>query len=187
MDLNELWAHPDAIAVAKLQVPPLTLESTHGPVDLRAFCAERAVLYTYPATGVAGRDPSVDPAPGWDDIAGAAGCTPQSLGFKHHYGSFSNSGVRVAGVSTQPLLEQRGFASRNAVPFPLICDELLGLQRAWSLPTFIVGPRIFLKRMVLYVECNEVRMAMYPVENPGRSAAAMLLLLANRGDSTGST
>jgi peroxiredoxin len=187
MDLNGLWANPDAIAAAKLQVPPLTLESTHGPVDLRAFCAERAVLYTYPATGVPGRDPTVDPAPGWDDIPGAAGCTLQSLGFKHHYGSFSNSGLRVAGISTQPLSEQLGFASSNAVPFPLICDELLGLQHAWSLPTFTVGPRTFLKRMLLYVDRNELRTAMYPVENPGGSATAMLLLLANREGSAAGT
>jgi hypothetical protein len=82
--------------------------------------------------------------------------------------------MRVAGISTQPLLEQRAFAARNGIPFPLLSDELLGLQRAWSLPTFTAGAKTFLERMVLYVECNELRGAMYPVENPGASAEAVL-------------
>ena len=178
MNPTELWAQPGAIAAAGLQVPQLTMESTQGPIELRAFCAERAVLYTYPATGVPGRDPSMDPAPGWDDIPGAAGCTVQSLGFKQQHGHWAASGVRIAGISTQPLVEQQDFSERNALPFPLLCDELLGLQRAWSLPTFTVGSRIFLERMVLYVEHNELRLAIYPVVNPGLSAEAMLRLLS---------
>jgi hypothetical protein len=69
------WAEPDALAGASSKVPALTLSSTVGPIELSAFCAERAVLYVYPATGVPGRDPAIDPAPGWDDIPGAAGWT----------------------------------------------------------------------------------------------------------------
>ena len=153
MSEQECWWDADA----RLEVPALTLASTLGPLELRVFCAERAVLYLYPATGVPGRDPAIDPAPGWDDIAGAAGCTPQSLGFQRECGGFASLGVRVAGISTQPLAEQRDFAERHALPFPLLCDEQLRLQRAWALPTFIVGSRTFLKRMVLYVEDNQVR------------------------------
>jgi hypothetical protein len=39
--------------------------------------------------------------------------------------------------------------------------------------------RTFLRRVVLYVERNELRTAIYPVENPGGSAEALLRLLAN--------
>jgi peroxiredoxin len=172
------WAKLDGIASTSLEVPALTLSSTVGLIELRVFCAERAVLYTYPATGVPGRDPASDPAPGWDDIPGAAGCTRQSLGFEQAYGSFVQAGVRVAGVSTQPLAEQRDFAERHALPFPLLCDESLELQRAWALPTFRVGARTFLKRMVLFVENDCVREVSYPVTHPEGSAQLMLRRLA---------
>ena len=160
-----------------LRVPRLTLPSTVGPLDLRIFCAERVVLYVYPATGVPGRDPALDPAPGWDDIPGAAGCTAQCLGFKQAFDSFTRQGIRVAGISSQPLAEQREFAVRHAIPFPLICDESLALQQAWTLPTFSVGNRTFLRRLVLYIAANRIERVIYPVVAPGESAAAMLELL----------
>lgn len=180
MQRNDLWSDPEAVVRAGLDVPPLTLASTVGPIDLRAFCAGRAVLYYYPATGVPGRDPAIDPAPGWDDISGAAGCTPQCLGFKQEFGNFERSSVRVAGISTQPLTEQRDFANRHELPFPLICDSALALQRAWGMPTFTVGSRTFLERLVMYVEACRVQLVIYPIAAPGASAQATLDLLSNR-------
>jgi peroxiredoxin len=158
-------------------VPPLTLPSTRGELDLRAFCAGRAVLYIYPATGVPGRDPTVDPAPGWDDIPGAAGCTRQCRGFKAAFAAFVERGMRLAGVSSQPLSEQADFALREAIPFPLICDQELALQQAWELPVFSAGGRTFLHRMVLYISANRVERVLYPVADPGESAQALLALL----------
>ena len=160
-----------------LEVPTLTLPSTLGLIELRAFCAERVVLYVYPATGVPGRDPAIDPAPGWDDIPGAPGCTSQSLGFKEAFERYVQYGLRVAGISSQPLLEQREFAARHAIPFPLLCDERLRLQQTWGLPAFTVGGRTFLKRMVLQVTANRIERIMYPVTPPAESAGAMLELL----------
>lgn len=179
------WAEPEAVVAARLQVPELTLPSTAGFVRLRAFCAERAALYLYPATGVPERDPAFDPAPGWDDIPGAAGCTRQSLGFQQQHARFAQAGVRVAGISTQPLGEQQAFAERHALPFSLLCDEWLELQRAWALPTFSVGARTFLKRMVLYVERNQVCEVLYPVADPGESAQLLWQRLAARAPGGG--
>jgi peroxiredoxin len=158
-------------------VPQLSLPSTAGELDLRAFCSERVVLYVYPATGVPGRDPAVDPAPGWDDIPGAAGCTMQCRGFKASFEAFVERGIRVAGVSGQSLREQADFAAREAIPFPLICDREFALQHAWGLPVFSAGGRTFLRRMVLYIAANQIERALYPVEHPGESAQAMLALL----------
>jgi peroxiredoxin len=172
------WTEPAAVVAPGRAVPVLTLPSTWGPIALRALCAERAALYVYPATGVPGRDPAIDPAPGWDDIPGAAGCTRQSLGFQQEHERFARARVRVAGISTQPLAEQRGFAERHALHFPLLCDELLELQRAWALPTFRVAQRTFLKRMVLYVVANQVQQVLYPVADPGASAELLLQRLA---------
>jgi peroxiredoxin len=158
-------------------VPPLTLPSTRGQIELRAFCSERAVLYVYPATGVPGRDPAIDPAPGWDDIPGAAGCTRQCRGFKASFASFLERGIAVAGVSGQSLAEQADFALREALPFPLICDATFALQQAWELPVFSAGGRTFLRRMVLYIAANQIERVVYPVADPGESARAMLALL----------
>jgi len=158
-------------------VPPLRLPSTHGEIALRAFCSERAVLYVYPATGVPGRDPAIDPAPGWDDIPGAAGCTRQCRGFKAAFETFVERGIRVAGVSGQSLREQADFAQREAIPFPLICDQEFALQQAWELPVFSAGGRTFLRRMALFVAANQIERVLYPVTDPGESARAMLALL----------
>ncbi len=158
-------------------IPALELQSTNGSVRLTEFCAERAVLYVYPATGVPGRDPAIDPAPGWDDIPGAAGCTPQSLGFKSAYADFTRQGIRVAGVSTQPLAEQKDFALRHQLPFPLLCDEELALQAALALPKFKIGDRTFLKRLVLYLESNRIRHVISAIVSPTDSARQMLELL----------
>jgi peroxiredoxin len=174
MQDDERWSDSESSVRSRLEVPPLLLPSTNGPMELRALCAERALLFFYPATGVPGRDPACDPAPGWDDIPGAAGCTPQSLGFKAAFATFTKRGVRVAGISTQPLDEQRDFATRHAIPFPLICDQQLELQRAWGLPTFRVEGRTFLKRMVLYIAAQHVAHMIYPVPVPAESAARAL-------------
>jgi peroxiredoxin len=166
-------------------VPAIQLPSTNGSVRLAEFCAERAVLYVYPATGVPGRDPAIDPAPGWDDIPGAAGCTPQSLGFKSAYADFARQGIRVAGVSTQPLAEQKDFAERHQLPFPLLCDEELGLQGALALPTFKIGSRTFLKRLVLYVEGMRLRDVISAISSPADSAQQMLALLHKKATRSG--
>lgn len=55
------------------EVPATALPSTLGG-DLATAAAERLVVYVYPRTGVPG-EPLL---PGWDDIPGARGCTPQS-------------------------------------------------------------------------------------------------------------
>lgn len=172
--------HTQSPPRAGLQVPGLTLPSTVGQLDLRVLCASRAVLYFYPATGVPGRDPALDPAPGWDEIPGAAGCTSQCLGFKEAFDGFANRAIQVAGISSQPLAEQLDFVEHHSIPFPLICDDLLRLQRAWSLPTFSVGGRIFLRRLALYIVANQIEQVLYPITAPSQNAEHALELLGDR-------
>jgi hypothetical protein len=52
------------------------LDSSLGPVGLAELCSGRAVVYVYPRAG----RPGVPMLPGWDEIPGARGCTPQSWG-----------------------------------------------------------------------------------------------------------
>ena len=66
------------------------------------------MVYIYPRTGV----PGVDAPPGWDEIPGARGCTPQSCGFRDHFAELKRLGVaQLYGLSTQDTAYQREAAS----------------------------------------------------------------------------
>ena len=54
--------------------------------------------------------------------AAAPGCTAESKGFRDHYAELSARGVRVIGVSTDTVDEQRAFAQKYGFPFPLVAD-----------------------------------------------------------------
>jgi len=161
----------DHLAGAKL--PDLVLPSSQGAVNLRDF----EVLYVYPRSG----KPGVPSLPGWDEIPGARGCTPQSCGFRDHYRDF---GARVAGVSAQSLDDQREFARRNEMPFPVISDEWLDLARDPGLPTFEVEGLTLYKRLALVAESGTIVKVFYPVFPPDRNAEEVLAWLASSRTTT---
>jgi peroxiredoxin len=130
-------------------LPDLALPATRGGAFNVSVLGGRTVLYTYPRTGV----PGVDLPPGWDDIPGARGCTPQSCGFRDHFAELKALGVaRIFGPSTQDTDYQREAAERLHLPFPLLSDAQLKFTRALDLPTFIAAGMTLLKRMVLIVD-----------------------------------
>jgi len=154
-------------------VPPLVLDSSAGPVDLAELCAERGVVYVYPRSG----RPGVPLLPGWNDIPGARGCTPQSCAFRDHHAELKALGARVAGLSAQPLDDQIEFAERNRMPFPVVSDPLLRLEAELGLPTFeTAGLRLY-KRLTLVAECGVVVKAFYPVFPPDRNAGDVVAWL----------
>ena len=143
-------------------VPDLVLPSSRGAVNLRDF----EVLYVYPRSGRPGRDL----LPGWDDIPGARGCTPQSCAFRDHSAELKALGTRVAGLSAQTLDDQIEFAQRNRMPFPVISDEWLELARDPGLPTFEVEGLTLYKRLALIAEQGRIVKVFYPVFPPDRNA-----------------
>ena len=155
------------------ELPDLVLPSSQGAVNVRDF----DVLYVYPRSGKPG-EPSL---PGWDDIPGARGCTPQSCGFRDRYGEF---GVRVAGVSAQNLDDQIEFAERNKMPFPVISDEWLDLARDPGLPTFEVQGLTLYKRLALVAEDARIVKVFYPVFPPDKNAEEVLAWLASSRSTT---
>jgi peroxiredoxin len=157
-------------------VPQLTLDSTQGPVSLRALSQDLLVLYAYPRAG----RPGVPSLPGWDDIPGARGCTPQSLGFRDASPSFHELGAEVAGVSAQTLDDQQEFAQRNAIPYPLIADPELRLAATLRLPTFEVEALTLYKRLALVVEGCAIVKVFYPVFPPNENAPEVLAWLGER-------
>jgi peroxiredoxin len=155
-------------------IPPLTLPSSQGPVDLAELARERLVLYVYPRSG----RPGVPLLPGWDAIPGARGCTPQSCAFRDHAAELAALGARVAGLSAQSLDDQIEFAERNHMPSPVVSDEGLALRDALRLPTFEIEGLTLYKRVTVVAEAGSVVKVFYPVFPPDRNAEEVVEWLA---------
>jgi peroxiredoxin len=160
-----------------MQLPDLALAATHGPpVNLRTRGGS-AVVYVYPWSG---RPGYADP-PGWDDIPGAHGSTPETEGFRDRYPRFRALDVEVLGLSTQSSEHQRELCTRLGVPFAILSDIDFSFQRAMRLPTFEAGGTPFLKRLTLIVEDGRLRHVFYPVHPPGAHAEDVLAWLEASG------
>jgi peroxiredoxin len=154
------------------ELPDLSLPSTAGTdVNLREAAAEGTlVLYVYPRTG----KPGEPLPPGWDDIPGARGCTPQACSFRDSHGELERLGARVYGLSAQSLADQHEFGARVDLPYALISDPELELAAALRLPTFEVeGLRLY-KRITLIARRGRIEHVFYPVFPPDRNAADVI-------------
>jgi peroxiredoxin len=157
-------------------LPQLTLDSSEGPVSLRALSMDRLVLYIYPRTG----QPDKPVGAEWDAIPGARGCTPQSCAFRDHVSELQGLGAAVAGLSAQPLDEQVEFAERSHIPYPVIADPERKLGAALRLSTFEFGGMTLYKRVTLVVEACAVAKVFYPVFPPDENAAEVVAWLTAR-------
>lgn len=157
-----------------MKVADLALPATSGAAVNLARLAGRTVLYLYPRTGV----PGVDLPPGWNDIPGARGCTPQSCGFRDHFAELKGLGVsHLFGLSTQDTDYQREAAERLHLPFAILSDAGLSFTRAMRLPTFTVAGMTLLKRMALVLDEGVIANVFYPVFPPDRNAAEVVAWL----------
>ncbi len=158
-------------------LPSLCLPATIGDrLDLADLARDRLVAYLYPRTGTPGQ-PSPD---GWDDIPGARGCTPQSCAYRDSLAEFERLGANLVGISAQGGDEQRGFAAREHIPFPLLSDPGLELAEAIGLPTFAADGMTLYRRLTLVAEAGEIVKVFYPVFPPDRDATAALAWLGAR-------
>ena len=155
-----------------LELPELTLQSSAGPVNVR----DLDVIYVYPRSGKPGR-PLL---PGWDETPGARGCTPQSCAFRDLHTELAKTGARVAGLSVQSLDDQREFAERNHMPFPVVSDPERALGAALGLPTFEIAGLTLYKRITLVAEDARIVKVFYPVFPPDANAGEVLRWLQNR-------
>jgi peroxiredoxin len=160
------------------ELPSVSLASTRGePVDLAEAAAGLLVAYVYPRTGV----PGEPLPPDWDAIPGARGCTPQSCSYRDSRAEFERHGATLVGISAQAPAEQREFAEREAIPYPLLSDGELALaSEPLRLPTFEAAGMTLYKRLTLIAEAGRVVKAFYPVFPPDRDAAGVLAWLAER-------
>ena len=156
------------------KLPDITLPATAGPPVTLSTLKGVSVLYIYPRTGV----PGVDAPPGWDDIPGARGCTPQSCGFRDHFAELKAYGIaQVYGLSSQDTAYQREAAQRLHLPFPLLSDVDLKLKSAIGLPTFFTSGMTLYKRMAMVLEDAAIVRVFYPVFPPDKNAEEVMAWL----------
>jgi len=159
------------------RLPDVPLPATSGGAVNLSKLPGVTVLYIYPRTGV----PGVDPPPGWDQIPGARGCTPQSCGFRDHFAELKALGVsHVFGLSTQETDYQREDAERLHLPFPLLSDAAFNFGRALYLPMFAAGGMTLLARMALVIEDGVIVKVFYPVFPPDKNAGDVVAWLRER-------
>ncbi|WP_460516955.1 peroxiredoxin [Flindersiella endophytica] len=159
-------------------VPSLLLPATTGSSVslLSASQSERVVVFCYPKTG----RPGVAPAPGWDSIPGARGCTPEACAFRDLKVSFDALNVAIFGLSTQPTPYQQEAASRLHLPYPLLSDASLALTTALRLPSMIVEGETLLRRTTLVLDAGAITHVFYPVFPPDTHAEAVLAWLSDQ-------
>jgi peroxiredoxin len=158
-------------------VPNVRLPATTGgTVDLASASQSLLVAYVYPRTGTPG-EPS---PPGWDDIPGARGCTPQSCAFRDLADQFTARGATLLGVSAQSPDDQREFADREHIPYPLLSDAGLELAGRMGLPTFDVAAMRLYRRLTFVASEGRVEHVFYPVFPPDHDAANVLAWLNSR-------
>ncbi len=149
-----------------MRVPDIALRSTSGRDVVLARLPGRTVVYTYPRTGEDG----LAPPPGWNEIPGARGCTPQTCGFRDHHRELTELGAAVFGLSTQTSDYQREMVQRLHVPFEVLSDADLEMVRALGLPTFTFRDMTLMKRITMFLRDGVIEHVIYPVFPPDRSA-----------------
>lgn len=152
-------------------MPSITLPATTGEAVNLGTLGPRAIVYVYPMTGT----PGVPLPDGWDDVPGARGCTPESMGFRSHYEELTALGAQVYGLSVQSTADQAEAARRLALPFPLLSDSGLVLAERIGLPTFTAADGVVrYKRITLVLNQGTIERVFYPIFPPNQHAAEVL-------------
>ncbi|MCB0861912.1 MAG: peroxiredoxin [Solirubrobacterales bacterium] len=160
--------------------PALRLTSTSRiEEEFPANFGDRAVLFVYPRTGTPG-EPLL---PGWDDIPGARGCTPQSCSYRDNIAGFRDRGLRVFGLSAQTAEAQAEFRQRESIPYELLSDPGLRLADAAGLPTFAISNLTLYRRLTMIIEAGRIKKVFYPVFPPDQDATNVLAFLNGQGTS----
>ena len=161
-----------------LTLPSLNFNASDNSQVNVAQLKGRTIIYAYPMTG----RPDTPLPDGWDTIPGARGCTPQSCSFRDHAQELTALGVQhLYGLSTQDTDYQQEAVNRLHLPFPLLSDNQLQLQKALSLPVMSVEGAILLKRLTMIIDNSTITKVFYPVFPPDKNATDVIRWLKEQG------
>jgi peroxiredoxin len=158
---------------AGMTLPRLTLPGTDGGAIDLATRTGRTLVMVYPWTG----RPGHPNPPGWDDIPGAHGSTPELEGFRDRHADFVRLGISLFGLSRQTTDYQRELVARLGLPFPILSDQAGRFADALALPSFATGGEVYLKRLTLLIGDGCIESVFYPVPDPAGHADAVLRAL----------
>jgi peroxiredoxin len=153
-----------------LALPDLTLAASDGSAINLSHYSGWLVIYCYPMTG----RPDTPLPQGWDEIAGARGCTPQSCAFRDYYQALSPYVDGVFGLSSQNSDYQAEAAQRLHLPYPLLSDSQHLWCDALQLPSFKVAGMRLIKRLTIIAHAGKIQYVFYPVFPPDQNAAEVL-------------
>ncbi|MES2563614.1 MAG: peroxiredoxin [Pseudomonadota bacterium] len=143
-----------------MKLPSIALRATNSAMVDLSRLPGRTIVYCYPRTG----RPDQPLLPGWNDIPGARGCTPQTVCYRDHYQELRQLGVSALfGLSTQDTAYQQEVVDRLHLPFPLLSDEHLAFTHALKLPTFDIEGMTLTRRLTLIVNHGRIERVFYPV------------------------
>ena len=166
-----------------MRLPAIALPATDGTeIDLAAVPG-RSLVIVYPWTGC----PGLPDPPGWDDIPGAHGSTPELEGFRDRHAAFVRLSVKLFGLSRQTTEYHRELVARLALPFLIVSDAGGRFASALSLPSFTTGGEIYLARLTLAVNDGRIERVFYPVADPAGHAAEVLSWLGREPHSDSSS
>lgn len=150
-----------------MALPPLTLLGTDGKKwSFAEFASPTTVIYVYPRSGV----PGVPLPQGWDLIPGARGCTPESCGFRDHFSELQKLGADVFGLSSQDHDYQKELVEQLELPFPILSDPDLEMQKNLRLPMFMAAGMELYCRLTLIIRKGMIVHIFYPIFPPDAHA-----------------
>ena len=97
------------------QIPSFSLKDQNGNIRTSNQVNKSLVLFFYPK----------------DDTPG---CTIEACGFRDKYDLFKILGAEVWGISNGSRQSHLGFANKNKLQYPLLCDQNNILRKKFGVP-----------------------------------------------------
>lgn len=106
----------------------------------REFAGSKLIMFFYPKDGT-------------------MFCTDEACSLASGYGALLKAGYKVVGVSSDNAQSHKKFAEENSLPFPLIADTELNLNKAfgvWRLQHFSGGEYMGTTRTTFIIDENGI-------------------------------
>ena len=97
--------------------------------------------------------------------------------YRDAYDSLVDAGLapgHLFGCSTQPSSVHAELSTRLHLPYALLSDEQLALQKSLSLPTFEWEGKTLIRRLTLVVDAGRIVKVWYPVFPPDKNVEFVL-------------